>query len=118
MRQGVCLTLGIVIYFIVHEGAHAFVAMHYGVLKKVNVMLMGIQVDVYHEQMTDVQMGLFCLAGAVATLAVAWLLVLLSVYVLSRASMREPWRGMLRSFCWFSTPCTCRCCMALWAVAT
>ena len=77
MRQGVCLTLGIVIYFIVHEGAHALVAMHYGVLKKVNVMLMGIQVDVYHEQMTGVQMGLFCLAGAVATLVVAWLLVLL-----------------------------------------
>ena len=54
------------------------VALHYGVFRKINFMGLGIQIDVYAEHMTDIQMGFFCLAGAVATLVCGWLLILLA----------------------------------------
>ena len=97
MRQGVCLTGAIAVYFLVHEGAHAIVAAYYGVLKRVNIMLMGIQIDVYAEQMTPLQMGVFCLAGAVATLVTAWLLVLLRERICALKSK------YVRALAWYVT---------------
>jgi hypothetical protein len=41
-------------------------------------MGLGMQIDVYAEHMTDIQMGFFCVAGAVATLVCGWLLILLA----------------------------------------
>jgi len=38
-------------------------------------MGIGVQVDVYAERMTDVQLGIFCLVGALATFCVAYLLI-------------------------------------------
>ena len=38
-------------------------------------MGIGVQVDVYAERMTDVQLGIFCLIGALATFCVAYLLI-------------------------------------------
>lgn len=78
VRQMIGLVCSVVLYYIVHEGAHLVMALHYGVFKTVRFLgLVGIQVDVYGERMTDLQMGILCLAGAVATFLVGWLLVLL-----------------------------------------
>ena len=37
-------------------------------------MGLGVQVDVFRERMTDTQLGIFCLVGAVATFCMAYLL--------------------------------------------
>jgi len=39
---------------------------------------LGIQIDIFRERLTDTQLGWFCLAGALATFIVAWILVLMS----------------------------------------
>ncbi|MGN0214488.1 MAG: hypothetical protein ACI4AH_06745 [Muribaculaceae bacterium] len=96
-RQSVSLVLAIIIYFLVHEGAHALVALHYGVLKRVNFMLLGIQVDVFHEQMTSMQMGLFCLVGAVVTFVIGWMLVLWRERICGAKS------AFLRALTWYVT---------------
>jgi len=66
-----------VAYYIIHEGAHLLSALLQGVFKQINFMGLGIQIDVFADRMTDVQMGVFCLAGAVATFVCSWILVLL-----------------------------------------
>ena len=76
VRQYIGIILAIAIYYIIHEGAHLLVGLYYGVFKQINFMGLGVQVDVYHTQMTDFQMGVFCLAGAIATLICSWLLII------------------------------------------
>lgn len=41
-------------------------------------MGLGVQVDVFRERMTDTQLGIFCLVGAVATFCIAYLLTALA----------------------------------------
>lgn len=77
VRQYIGIFAAAIIYYIIHEGAHFVSALYFGVFKKINFMGLGIQVDVYNTQMTDAQMGVFCLAGAAATLLAGWILVLL-----------------------------------------
>ncbi len=48
-----------------------------GVFKQINFLGLGIQIDVNNTAMTDMQMGIFCLVGAVATFIVGYALVLL-----------------------------------------
>ena len=78
IRQYIGIFAAIAAYYIVHEGAHLLVALHDGVFRTINFMGLGMQIDVHAEHMTDIQMGFFCLAGAVATLVCGWLLILLA----------------------------------------
>ena len=80
-RQYTGILAAVIIYYIIHEGAHLLSALYLGVFKQINFMGLGIQVDVYNTQMTDVQMGVFCLSGAAATLLAGWLLVLLCKHI-------------------------------------
>ena len=41
-------------------------------------MGLGMQIDAYTDRMTDIQLGIFCLTGAVSTLIFGWLLIILS----------------------------------------
>lgn len=75
IRQYIGIFVAVVSYYIVHEGAHLVTALYYGVFKRINFMGLGIQIDVYAERLTDVQLGIFCLAGAVSTLIFGWLLI-------------------------------------------
>ena len=77
IRQYIGILAAVVAYYIVHEGAHLVAALHYGVFKGINFMGLGMQIDAYTDQMTDFQLGIFCLVGAVATVLFGWLLVLL-----------------------------------------
>ena len=78
IRQYIGIVAAVVAYYIVHEGAHFVVALMQGAFKQVNFMGLGMQVDIFRERLTDTQLGWFCLAGALATFIVAWILVLLS----------------------------------------
>ena len=76
IRQYFGLFIGIIVYFIIHEGAHFIYSSLIGTFKSVNFMSLGIQIDVYHELMSDMQMGIFCFVGPLATLIVAYIFVL------------------------------------------
>lgn len=77
-RQYIGVAAAVVAYYIIHEGAHLLYALGSGVFKRINFLQLGVQIDVFAERMTDTQLGLFCLVGAVATLIAGYALVLLA----------------------------------------
>ena len=77
VRQYVGLLSAIIAYYLIHEGAHLLYALTIGAFKKINFMGLGMQIDVYSEQMTQTQLGIFCLIGSVATLLPAYVLIAL-----------------------------------------
>lgn len=75
-RQYIGLVMAVALYYIIHEGAHLMVALAQGVFKQINIIGLGMQIDVYAEQMSPQQMALFCMAGPLATLIAGWAMVL------------------------------------------
>lgn len=75
IRQYIGLFLAILAYYVIHEGAHLVYALGIGVFKQINFIGLGMQIDVYAENMTSNQMGIFCVLGSLATTAVAYGLV-------------------------------------------
>ncbi len=74
VRQIVGIFAAIAAYYLIHEGAHLLYAVCAGVFKQINFMGLGVQIDVYAERMTEVQLSIFCLVGALATFCTAYLL--------------------------------------------
>ena len=74
LRQYIGIFCAIAAYYIIHEGAHLLCALFMGVFKQINFMGLGIQIDVYAQAMTPVQLGTFCLVGSVATALTGWIL--------------------------------------------
>ena len=68
----------VIAYYLVHEGTHLLYALLTGVFKQINLMGLGVQIDVYAERMTDAQLGVFCLVGALATFCAGCLLTALA----------------------------------------
>ena len=75
IRQYIGLFVSVVSYYMIHEGAHFLYALFTNTFKKVNFMVLGIQVDVYADCMNTMQMFIFCLVGSIATLVCAYLLI-------------------------------------------
>ena len=86
IRQYVGLLSAILVYYIIHEGAHLIYALFTGVFKQINFMGLGIQIDVYADKMTEVQLGTFCIVGSIATAILAYILVLLTNKILENSS--------------------------------
>lgn len=78
IRQYIGLFSAILSYYVIHEGAHLIYALLIDVFKEIKFMGFGIQIDVYVEIMTETQLGIFCIVGSVATMVVAYILVLLA----------------------------------------
>lgn len=76
IRQYVGLLSALLSYYFIHEGAHLIYALCVGAFKKIIVMGLGVQIDVYADKMTETELGFFCLVGSLATLAAACLMVL------------------------------------------
>lgn len=76
IRQYLGLLSAVLVYYLVHECAHLIYALSIGVFRQINFMGVGVQVDVYAQQMSNFQMGVFCLVGAVATIIAAYVLTL------------------------------------------
>ena len=77
MRQYFGLFTAIIAYYVIHEGAHLLYALSIGSFKQINFIGLGIQIDVYKDRMTDVQLGIFCILGSIATAIAAYLLIAL-----------------------------------------
>ena len=78
VRQYIGLFSAILAYYVIHEGAHLVYALCAGVFKQINFIGLGIQIDVYADQMTSQQLGVFCIVGSVATTVTAYVLVFLA----------------------------------------
>lgn len=78
IRQYIGLFAAIIVYYVIHEGAHLLYALYIGVFKQIKFMGLGMQIDVYSEQMSSEQLGIFCIVGSIATTIVAYLLVALA----------------------------------------
>ena len=76
-RQYVGLLSAVLAYYIIHEGAHLIYALITGTFKQINIMGLGMQIDIYAEKMTQTQLGVFCLLGSVTTLLTAYILIAL-----------------------------------------
>ena len=77
-RQYIGILAALAAYYFVHEGAHLLYALVTGVFRQINFMGLGVQIDVYVDRMTDVQLGIFCLVGALATCCAGYLLTALA----------------------------------------
>ena len=76
-RQYIGLIFAVIAYFLIHEGAHFLYALSIGAFKQIKFLGLGIQIDIYSEEMSQTQLGIFCLLGSVATLVTAYILILL-----------------------------------------
>lgn len=76
-RQCVGLLSAIIAYFLLHESAHLLYTLSIGAFKQINLMGLGMQIDIYSEKMTQTQLGVFCLLGSVTTLLIAYILIAL-----------------------------------------
>lgn len=77
IRQYVGLFSAVIVYYLLHEGAHLLYALSIGAFKQINLMGLGMQIDIYAERMTQTQLGVFCLLGSVTTLLTAYILIAL-----------------------------------------
>ena len=77
-RQYLGLASAILAYYLLHEGAHLVYALVLGVFKQINFMGLGVQIDVFAEQMSSTQLGWFCLWGSICTAVAAYTLMLLT----------------------------------------
>ncbi len=77
VRQYIGLFAAIIAYYIIHEGTHLLYALSLGAFKQINFMGVGIQIGIFVEQMTQTQIGVFCILGSVATTICAYVLIAL-----------------------------------------
>jgi len=77
VRQYVGLLSAVIAYYLLHEGAHLLYALSIGAFKQINLMGLGMQIDIYDEKMTQTQLGVFCMLGSVTTLLTAYILIAL-----------------------------------------
>ena len=73
-RNYTALFLAILGYFVFHEGAHWVYAISTGSFKQINFIGIGVQIDIYRELMSDIQLGIFCLFGPITTLIIGYAL--------------------------------------------
>ena len=97
IRQYIGIFAAIAAYYIIHEGAHLVAALHYGVFKGINFMGLGMQIDAYTDRMTDFQLGIFCLVGAISTFLFGWLLIALARKICNAESK------VFKSMMWYIT---------------
>lgn len=97
IRQYIGLVAAVVLYYVIHEGAHLAVALALGVFKHINIIGLGMQIDVVAKQMTSSQMGWFCAAGPIATFVAGWLLVIFTSKICNIKS------ALIRTCAWYTS---------------
>lgn len=75
-RKWFALICAIFLYYLIHEGSHVIVALLYGVFEQIRILGVGVQVVANVERLTDIQTGIFCIVGSIATLFTAYIGVL------------------------------------------
>ena len=71
IRQYIGLLSAVLMYYIIHEGAHLLYALSTGVFRQINFMGIGMQIGIYEERMSETGLGIFCSVGVAATMITA-----------------------------------------------
>lgn len=87
IRKWGALLAAILLYFVVHEGAHFLYAVGIGAFKQVNFIGLGVQVDIFREQITNTQLGIFCLVGPTVAILVGYALTLTARFIVRSRSL-------------------------------
>lgn len=95
-RKWFSLFVSIILYYIVHEGAHVLVAFSFGAFERIKLLGVGMQV-VVRSGFSDIFYILFCVSGVVFTLLFGYLLVLFARRICFFKSK------FFRSICFYST---------------
>ena len=85
-RQYLGILAAIAAYYLVHEGAHFLCALLMGTFESIRFMGIGMQIEIYSEQMSASQLGIFCLAGSASTLLVGYILSALATKICTSSS--------------------------------
>lgn len=85
-RQYIALLCALAAYYLIHEGSHLLYALCIGTFRQINIMGLGVQIDVFADRMTDAQLGVFCLVGSLAALAAGYGLTAASGWITRRKS--------------------------------
>ena len=96
-RQYFGLLSAVAAYYLIHEGAHLLYALCTDAFKEIHLMGLGIQIDIHRELLTDTQLGIFCLVGALATQLTAYGMV-----ALKQRICRSPSK-VFRACCYYIT---------------
>lgn len=75
IRKWFALLIAIIAYYVIHEGAHTLVALLFGSFDKIRLLGLGVQVVTKTGLMSTWQIGIFSIAGSLATLLAAYLLL-------------------------------------------
>lgn len=73
-RKILAFVVAILLYYIIHEGAHLVFALATGTFRRINFIFPGIQIQIDGSSLTNFQLGIFNLVGALATLLTAYIL--------------------------------------------
>lgn len=75
-RKWLALLIAVALYYIVHEGAHMVVALLLGTFQRISFVKWGLGMQIVAENtMTNMQIFVFSIMGAVATLIVGYIMV-------------------------------------------
>ena len=96
-RKWLSLIIAILLYYVIHEGSHAIVALLYGVFEKIRILGLGVQVVANTEILTNFQTAIFCVVGSISTLLVAYLLVLFTKRIV------ESKNKLFKAICFYTT---------------
>ena len=86
IRQYIGLLCAILIYYIIHEGAHLIYSLCINTFKQINLIGLGIQIDVVADKMSITQMSIFCLVGVLATTLTSMILILCINHIIKSKS--------------------------------
>ncbi len=77
MRKWTGLIIGVIIYYIIHEGAHLVTALLFGAFKGIRFVKFGLGVQIVADTgiMSDMKIFIFCISGAAAALIAGYILV-------------------------------------------
>lgn len=87
MRKTGALVSAILLYYLIHEGAHMIYAIKLGVFRQLQFTGLGVQVVTNRELMSVSQTAVFCVLGAVTTFLTGWILVLMTARIMERKSL-------------------------------
>ena len=76
IRKWSALIIAIILYFVVHEGAHFLYAASTDTFRRINFMWIGVQIETFSERLSEIQLGILCLLGPAAAVLYGYALVL------------------------------------------
>ena len=97
LRKWFALLSAILLYYIIHEGSHIVIALRYGVFEKVKILGLGVQVVANIESLTDFQKAIFCIAGSISTLMIAYILTIFTKKII------ESKNKFFKAICYYTT---------------